>query len=178
MYISNHTEHYRILLYYLTRTQQHFTSVQYTFKWNISVTGHKHGTVVRPQRKPLPRSTAKSTVSNCIYCPIILLKYRKFVVVRNMQTSGGIEQLVSFILNLDTKWWVESSTLWPLCSRYPLAIKVGGPQSRSGWSCCAGDRTTFLRRTACSLITASTELSQVHLATRVIELFVIICLPS
>ena len=57
---------------------------------------------------------------------------------------------------------MDSSALWPLFCRYPLAISVGGPQSRSGWSCYAGDRTTFLRRTACSLITVSTKLSQVH----------------
>jgi len=83
MHISNHTEHNRNLLYYLTRTQHDFASVQFTFKWNISVTGHKHGTVVCPQRKPLPRSAGKSTVSDSIHYPIIL-EYRKLALVHNV----------------------------------------------------------------------------------------------
>jgi hypothetical protein len=65
MHSSNHTEHYRKQLYYLTRTKHDCTSTKRIFNWNTSVTRPKQWTVAFPQRKPLPRSTANSSVTIC-----------------------------------------------------------------------------------------------------------------
>jgi hypothetical protein len=61
MHSSNHTEHYRKLLYYLTCTKHDCTSGQCIFNWNTSINGKKQGTIAFAQRKPQSRSTVKST---------------------------------------------------------------------------------------------------------------------
>jgi hypothetical protein len=48
--------------------------------------------------------------------------------------EGG--DIVPRIFNLDTRWrWVVSFTHRPLYPRYPLDMRLVGPQSRSGRSC-------------------------------------------
>ena len=64
MHNSNHTKRYTHN-YYFTRTKHDCTSAKYILKFNISFTGRKQRTVGFPQRKPLPRSTANSSVSVC-----------------------------------------------------------------------------------------------------------------
>ena len=50
----------------LPHTHKHdCTSTKCIFKWNTSVTSHKWGTFFYTQSKPLPRSTADSSVSIC-----------------------------------------------------------------------------------------------------------------
>ena len=63
MHSSNHKEHYRKKLYYLTCAKHDCTSVQPIFNWPISVTDHKQGMVSFVWQEQLPRLTAKSSVS-------------------------------------------------------------------------------------------------------------------
>jgi hypothetical protein len=51
-------------MYYCTLTEHGSTSGQFILNWNTPVIGHKQWTIVFTYRKPLPRSTANSTVSN------------------------------------------------------------------------------------------------------------------
>jgi len=77
MHSSHHTEHYIKYLYYLTRTKHDCISVKRIFNWNISVSGHKRGTVAFHQRKPLSSSTTHSALSNCtnVHCYRDKIKY-------------------------------------------------------------------------------------------------------
>jgi hypothetical protein len=60
---SNHTEHCRKWLHYLTGTKNDCTSAQRIFNWNISVTDNKKERISSPQHKQLPRSPENSSVS-------------------------------------------------------------------------------------------------------------------
>jgi hypothetical protein len=65
--------------YYLTRTKHDCTSVLHISNWNTSVTGHKKGRIVFPQRKQLSRSTANSCQLSVPYAvrPIMPAVWRK-----------------------------------------------------------------------------------------------------
>ena len=72
---SNHTEQYRIWLYYMTCTTHDCTSGQCIFNWNTSINGHKQGTVAFAQRKPQfifynePRNA--KLMNNLLYCSLL-----------------------------------------------------------------------------------------------------------
>jgi hypothetical protein len=59
MYSSNHIEHCRKQLYYLTRTKRNITSAQNTFNSSTSVTGHKQGKVVFPPAHAIVKFSCK-----------------------------------------------------------------------------------------------------------------------
>ena len=60
---SDHIEHYRKQLYYVTRTKHDCISVRCVFSWNTSVTRRKHMTIDFPQPKLLLKIHCSSSVS-------------------------------------------------------------------------------------------------------------------
>jgi hypothetical protein len=59
MYSSNHLEHCRKQLYYLTRTKRNISSTQNPFKSSTSVTGQKQGKVVFPPAHAIVKVSCK-----------------------------------------------------------------------------------------------------------------------
>jgi hypothetical protein len=54
-------------LYYLTSKKHYRTSTKCIFNYNTSATVHKQGMFGLPQHKPLPRSTANSSLTICMF---------------------------------------------------------------------------------------------------------------
>jgi hypothetical protein len=63
MHSSNHKEHYRKKLYYLTCTKHNCTSVHPIFNRTTSITGHKQRDSQICWCQQLPRSTANCSVN-------------------------------------------------------------------------------------------------------------------
>jgi hypothetical protein len=66
IFFFNHTFYFIKHLYYLTCTKHDSTSAQCIFNGNTSVNGHKQRKVGFLKRKPLPKSSAYSTIISSI----------------------------------------------------------------------------------------------------------------
>ena len=91
MHRSNHTEHCRKELHHLTRTEHDSTSVQYTFKWNTSVTGHKQVSFAFPQIKMSAK--VKCKLRSQYLCFLQLKQKQEKVIVRAILRIFGSRRL-------------------------------------------------------------------------------------
>jgi len=92
-------------MYYLTLKKHDCTLAQGILNWNTAVAGHNQVTVAFLQRKPLPRSTADSTVSSCTFLcqvrterflskDVLCIVLERCLLAANAVTSGNIKHSV------------------------------------------------------------------------------------